>query len=98
MDIAASAKVDLILILPTDVLIDLLRFGRRRQLAALESIGQRFYVLIEAVFSNAPFIYFKYLGCPIKIPAKCFKKMLNKLCHVEEKVQFLLRCDGNPNM
>ena len=91
LDITASAKVDFIVRLPVDVLIDLLRFGRRQQLAALESIGRRFHVLIKAVFSKAPFIYFKYLSCPIERPDKWFKKVdkQNKL-HDDEKVQFLL--------
>ena len=95
MDITASAKVDFIVRLPADVLIDLLRFGRRQQLAALESIGRRFYVLIEAVFSKAPFIYFKYLACPIEVQTKNVDKMVkqNKLQGVEDEkdnVKFLL--------
>ena len=93
LDIVAGDKVDFILIISADVLIDLLRFGRRRQLAALESIGVRFHVLIEAVFSKAPFIYFKYLCSQIEMPAWHFNKLdeQNKLQGVEdETVQFLL--------
>ena len=101
LDITASAKVDFILILSADVIIDLLRFGRRRQLAALESIGRRFHVLIDVGLSSAPFICFQHLACPIEIPIESFKKMdeQNKLHDVEDgKVRFLLRFDGNPNI
>ena len=93
LDITASAEVDFIFILPDDVLIELLGFGRRRQLAALESIGRRFHVLIKAVFSKAPFIYFKYLACPIEVQTKNVDRMVkqNKLQGVEDekdKVKF----------
>ena len=93
LKIVTASKVDFILILSTDVLIDLLRFGRRRQLAALESIGRRLYVLIDVGLSSAPFIYFKYLCSQIEIPAWHFNKLdeQNKLQGVEdETVQFLL--------
>ena len=101
LDITASAKVDFILILSADVIIDLLCFGSRRQLAALESIGRRFHVLIDVGLSSAPFICFQHLACPIEIPIECFKKMdeQNKLHDVEDgKVRFLLRYDGNHNI
>ena len=93
LEIVTASKVDFILVIPADVLIDLLRFGRRRQLAALESIGRRFHVLIDVGLSSAPFIHFKYLCGQIEIPAWHFNKLdeQNKLQGVEdETVQFLL--------
>ena len=79
------------------MLIDLLRFGRRRQLAALEPIGRRFHVLIDVGLSSAPFICIKYLACPIERPAWHFKKLdeQNKLHDVKDgKVHFFLVLSG----
>ena len=96
MDITASAKVDFNFILPDDVLIELLGFGRRRQLAALELIGRRFYGIIDVGLSSAPFIYIKHLACPIEVHTKNFDKMVKqnklRLHDVEDekdKVKFL---------
>ena len=64
LGIAATTNIDFILIFPADVLIDLLRFGRRRQLAALKLIGRRLHVLIDVLtFQRAIFIF--------QIPALC---------------------------
>ena len=75
LDIAEAVNVDFIFHLSADVIIDSLRFGRRRQLAVLELIGRRFHVLIDVGLSGAPFLYFKYLLCAIERPITWFKKM-----------------------
>ena len=61
--------------LSADVLIDLLRFGRRKQLAILELIGQRFYLLIDVGLSGAPFLRFNYLTCAVELAPKIFEKI-----------------------
>ena len=56
------------------MLIDLLRFGRRKQLAILELIGQRLYLLIDVGLSRAPFLCFNYLTCAVELAPKIFGK------------------------
>ena len=73
------------------MLIDLLRFGRRKQLAILELIGQRFYLLIDVGLSRAPFLCFNYLTCAIERATKVFEKIFEhkKFENENDKVIFV---------
>ena len=49
-------RIEFFIRLCHDVLLDVLRWGDRYQLADLEKNGRRFYCLIDGYFKKAPFL------------------------------------------
>ena len=49
----------------SDVLLEALGWGNRRQLTALEELGKRFHWLIDRCFEGAPFLLFDLYIVPL---------------------------------
>ena len=61
-----------------DVLVDILRSGKRRQLAMLEPIGRRFPYIVNRCFAVEPFLVFD-LSTVFEQPSHCCKTVLSSL-------------------
>ena len=48
--------MSLVVILCLDVILEVLRYGKRRQLAMLELVGRKFHWIIDRTFVAAPFL------------------------------------------
>ena len=53
---AKRRKIEFAVRLCSDVFLDVLRWGNRRQLAALKKIGRRLHWQIDGCFRKAPFL------------------------------------------
>lgn len=49
-------QMHLVVVLCSDVLLEVLKRGKRRQLAMLEAVGRRFQRVIDAHFVETPYL------------------------------------------
>ena len=59
-----------------DVLVDVLYFFGRRQLAKVERLCRRFHRIIVRCFNEAPFLFFE-MECHIREESRRFSKILS---------------------
>ena len=58
MEISSNrgTKIQFVVRLCSDLFLDVLCWGDRRQLASLEKLGKRFHLLIDGCFEGTPFL------------------------------------------
>ena len=86
---ARRRKVKVAFLICNDVLVEVLRYFDRRQLAKVERLCRRFHRIVVRCFNEAPILFFE-VGCHIKEKSRRFSKIFSSPDTEEEYCRHLL--------